>query len=126
MRILLDECVPVALKRHLVSLGHECQTVPEAGFGGKKNGEYFRLLLTTDRKIQYQQQLIGRKIGILLLSAKTNRLQDLLPILPTYAQALLSIRPDPVVEVAVSWQVFEKIYRSGRELGLHPGRERIL
>ena len=36
------------------------------------------VLLTTDRKIQYQQQVIGRKIGILVLRAKTNRLQDLL------------------------------------------------
>jgi hypothetical protein len=43
MRILLDECVPVASKRHLVSLGHECQTVPEAGFAGKKNGELLAL-----------------------------------------------------------------------------------
>ena len=32
------------------------------------------VLLTTDRNIQYQQQVIGRKIGILVLRAKTNRL----------------------------------------------------
>ena len=43
MRILLDECVPVALKRNLVSFGHECQTVREAGFAGKKNGELLTL-----------------------------------------------------------------------------------
>lgn len=43
MRILLDECVPVALKGNLVSLGHECQTVREAGFAGKKNGELLTL-----------------------------------------------------------------------------------
>jgi predicted nuclease of predicted toxin-antitoxin system len=109
MRILLDECVPVALKRNLASLGHECQTVREAGFAGKKNGELLTLaegrwdvLLTTDRKIEYQQDMIGRKIGILVLRAKTNRLQDLLPILPICAQALLSIRPGQVVEVAMS------------------------
>jgi predicted nuclease of predicted toxin-antitoxin system len=109
MRILLDECVPVALKRNLVSLGHECQTVREAGFAGKKNGELLTLaerqwdvLLTTDRKIEYQQHMTGRKIGILVLRAKTNRLQDLLPILPICAQALLSIRPGQVVEVAMS------------------------
>ena len=100
MRILLDECVPVALKRNLAWLGHECQTVRETGFVGKKNGELLTfaevrwdVLLTTDRKIEYQQDMIGRKIGILVLRAKTNRLQDLLPILPICAQALLSIRP---------------------------------
>jgi len=43
MRILLDECVPVMFKRNLVSLGHECQTVREAGFSGKKNGELLTL-----------------------------------------------------------------------------------
>jgi predicted nuclease of predicted toxin-antitoxin system len=109
MRILLDECVPVALKRNLVLLGHECKTIREAGFAGKKNGELLSLaearwdvLLTTDRKIQYQQQVIGRKIGILVLRAKTNRLQDLLPILPICAQALLSIRPGQAVEVAIT------------------------
>lgn len=37
MRLLLDECVPRKFKNHLV--GHECQTVPEAGMAGKKNGE---------------------------------------------------------------------------------------
>jgi predicted nuclease of predicted toxin-antitoxin system len=71
MRTLLDECVPVALKRNLVSFGRECQTVREAGFAGKKKGELLTLaerrwdvLLTTDRKIEYQQHMIGRKIGI--------------------------------------------------------------
>src|SRR5712675_81230 len=35
--VLLDECVPRNLKSHLP--GVECQTVPEAGLAGKKNGE---------------------------------------------------------------------------------------
>jgi hypothetical protein len=37
MKLLLDECVPRKLKNHLP--GVECQTVPEAGLAGKKNGE---------------------------------------------------------------------------------------
>jgi hypothetical protein len=60
------------------------------------------LLLTIDRRIEFQQHMIGRKIAILVLRAKTNRLQDLLPILPTCAQALLSIRPGQVVEFAMA------------------------
>jgi hypothetical protein len=62
MRILPGACVPVALKSNLASLGHECQTVREAGFAGKKNSELltlaegrWELLLTPDRKIEYQQ-----------------------------------------------------------------------
>jgi hypothetical protein len=37
MRILLDECLPRRLKFDLV--GHEVDTVPEAGWAGKSNGE---------------------------------------------------------------------------------------
>ena len=39
MKILIDECLPAALKENLTALGHECQTVRQAGFGSKKNGE---------------------------------------------------------------------------------------
>jgi predicted nuclease of predicted toxin-antitoxin system len=71
MKILLDECLPAALKENLISLGHECQTVREAGFGSKKNGELLTLvegrwdvLLTSDRNIKYQQNMAGRNVSI--------------------------------------------------------------
>jgi hypothetical protein len=102
-------CSGCVEKESRLALGPECQTVGEAGFAGKKKGELLTLaedrcdvLLTTDRKIEYQQDMIGRKIGILVLRAKTNRLQDVLLILPICAQALLSIRPGQVVKVAMS------------------------
>jgi hypothetical protein len=64
MKILIDECLPVALKGALTALGHECQTVRQAGFGSKKNGELLTLaegrwnvLLTSDRNIKYQQNM---------------------------------------------------------------------
>jgi len=37
VKILLDECLPRDLRKHLV--GHECQTVPQAGLSGVANGE---------------------------------------------------------------------------------------
>jgi hypothetical protein len=37
MKLLLDECLPRKLKNHIP--GHECRTVPECGWAGKKNGE---------------------------------------------------------------------------------------
>jgi Domain of unknown function (DUF5615) len=43
MRVLLDECSPKALKRHLIHHGHECLTVQDAGWAGKKNGELLGL-----------------------------------------------------------------------------------
>lgn len=41
MKLLLDECLPRRLKDHLPV--HECLTVPEAGWAGKKNGELLSL-----------------------------------------------------------------------------------
>ncbi len=49
MKILIDECTPRALKKHLVNHGHECLTVQEAGWAGMQNGELLslrKLLLT--------------------------------------------------------------------------------
>ena len=41
MRVLLDECVPRALRGELH--GHEVKTVAEAGFAGVKNGKLLEL-----------------------------------------------------------------------------------
>ena len=84
MRILLDECIPRKLKYRLP--GHECRTVPEAGLAGKKNGSLLDLaesagceiFVTMDKGLQYEQNLAGRNIAILILRAKSNRLVDLL------------------------------------------------
>ena len=109
MRVLIDECLPAGLREPLAALGHECQTVRRAGYGAKKNGELLSLmegqwdvLLTKDRNIKYQQNMSRRNVSILVLCAKSNRIQDLLPLMPACAQALLSILPGSVVEVGSS------------------------
>ena len=106
MKILIDECFPAALKENLTALGHQCQTVRQAGFGSKKNGELLTLaegrwnvLLTSDRNIKNQQNMTGRSVSILILCAKSNRMKDLVPLMPACAQALLSIQAGQVVEV---------------------------
>jgi len=106
MRVLIDECLPAGLKDSLVALGYEAETVRRAGYGAKKNGELLSLmegrwdvLLTNDRNIQYQQSMTGRNVSILILCAKSNRIKDLLPLMPACANALLSISPGRIVEV---------------------------
>src|ERR1700675_1198848 len=106
MRILIDECLPVALKGNLIAMGHECQTVRYAGFGSKKNGELLTLaeglwdvLLTSDRNIKYQQNMTGGSVSIQIHCVKSNRMKDLLPLMPACEQELLSIQPGQVVEV---------------------------
>jgi uncharacterized protein DUF5615 len=53
MRVLIDENLPRKIAGHLK--GHECRTVAECGWAGKKNGELlslaedqFDVLLTLD------------------------------------------------------------------------------
>ena len=106
MKILIDECLPTALRHAVTEMGHECETVRNAGFGSKKNGELLRIaegrwdvLLTSDRNIKYQQNMTGRKVAIVILCAKSNRLKDLLPPMPACGAALQSIRPGQMVEV---------------------------
>ena len=105
MKLLLDECLPRKFKNHL--LGHECHTVPEAGWAGKKNGELlflaeksgFEIFLTLDRGVEYEQNLKGREIAIILLSAKSSRLADLLPRIPAILAALRSARVGQLIRV---------------------------
>jgi hypothetical protein len=93
------------MREAIVALGHECETVRRAGYGSKKNGELLLLaegrwdvLLTSDRNIKYQQNMTGRKVSILILHAKSNRMEDLLLLMPACAEALGRIQPGSVVE----------------------------
>ena len=98
MRLLLDECIPIKLRNSL--LGHECRTVPEVGFAGKKNGELltlaehagFEVFITLDKGIEYQQNLRACKLSIILLRSKSGRLHDLLPLAPLILESLDSLR----------------------------------
>ena len=98
MKILLDECLPRKLKRSIQ--GHNCMTVPEAGFAGRKNGMLlslaessgFDIFLTIDEGLEYQQNLDKRKIAIIMIRAKSNRLADVLPHLPACLSLLSTIR----------------------------------
>ena len=108
MKILLDECVPRKFKASFP--GHDCSTVPEAGFAGKKNGELlslaeehgFEAFLTLDKGIRYQQHLRGRKIAIILVRAHSNRLADLLAHAPACEAALSTVGAGEIVIVPAS------------------------
>jgi len=79
MKILLDECVPKPIKYSLSVEGHERSTVPEAGFSGRTNGELltlaeseFEVFVTLDKGVQFQQNLAGSLIAILLIRARSS------------------------------------------------------
>ena len=102
MRILLDENLPRKLAGHLI--GCTCRTVVECGWSGKKNGELlaladpeFDVLLTLDKNLPYQQNLDTKRIAVVIVRARSNRIQDLLPVIPECLAALESIQPRQVI-----------------------------
>jgi predicted nuclease of predicted toxin-antitoxin system len=108
MKLLLDECLPRKMKFLFSGSGHTCETVREAGFGGKENGELlslaegkFDVLVTVDKNLKHQQNITNRRIAILVIRADSNDIDDLRPHLPEMLAGLRSVRPGQVVEVGV-------------------------
>jgi predicted nuclease of predicted toxin-antitoxin system len=93
VKVLLDECVPARLGRLLMD--HSVSTVPRRGWAGIKNGDLLALaekefdaFITVDRKIATQQDLTQFKLPVLLLRARTNRLEDIRPLVPQVLKTL--------------------------------------
>jgi predicted nuclease of predicted toxin-antitoxin system len=104
MRILLDECLPNLLRRELT--GHQAITVQKMGWSGVKNGALltlaegsFDVFLTVDRNIQYQQNVTGKNIALVVLIAFDNQLETLKPLVPNLLAALQNIQPGQVIMI---------------------------
>ena len=104
MRVLLDECVPRALRAELP--GHEVKTVAEAGWAGVKNGgllqlaaKDFDLLLTVDRNLEYQQNFSGLKLAVVVIEATSNDVAVLRPLMPAVREAISKAQPGVVIRV---------------------------
>lgn len=98
MRLLLDESIPVRLRRSLPS--HDVRTVVEMGWSGVKNGKLLALaagefdaFVTVDKNLPYQQNLTTLPVAVIVLNAASNELTALLPLLPSLEQALPSLKP---------------------------------
>ena len=87
-------------------MGHEVRTAPELGWGDLDDGplldvmaDQFDALVTVDKSLRYQQNLTTRSFGVAVLRGKTNRLEDLLPLVPELLEVLQRIRPGEVIEI---------------------------
>jgi hypothetical protein len=74
---------------------------------GLKNGRLldaaeslsFNVVIAVDRNMPDRQNFAARKVSVLILCAPTNRLSDLLPLVPLALQTLNSILPGEVARV---------------------------
>ena len=103
MRVLLDECLPRRLKRSLAD--HEVVTVPEAGWAGKSNGDLLRLaserfdvFVTVDRNLPAQQDRQAG-VAVVILATRSNRFQDIEPVVPELLNVLTTISKGTVVRL---------------------------
>jgi hypothetical protein len=104
MRVLLDECVDRRLLKHLAA--HDATTVAKQGWSGITNGRLlalaekdFDVLITMDRNLSFQQSLPRFQIALLVLRARSNRLADLLPLVPELVSTISSSQPGTAVVV---------------------------
>jgi hypothetical protein len=104
MRLLLDEHLPIGLAAELP--GHAADTVSGRGWSGIKNGELLRrmngqydALVTMDRSIEFQQRIATLRFGIVLVRARSNRMQDLMPLVPSIRSALDTLKPGRICRV---------------------------
>ena len=95
MKILLDECVDRRLTRDLA--GHPVTTVPRRGWAGIKNGDLLALaekefdaFITVDRKLAKQQDLTEFDIAVVLIRSRSNRLEEIRPLVPELLVAISS------------------------------------
>ncbi len=77
------------------------------GWSGKKNGELlqlmsqaeFTILLTADQNLRYQQNLEQAGVAVVVMVAPSNRLLDLVPLIPSVRSALDTITAGEVFEI---------------------------
>lgn len=105
MKILLDENLPHDL-RHFLS-GHEVFTVAYMGWSGMENGDLlkiagdsgFDVMLTNDSGVEYEQPLAALPIAVVVMKSKTNKLDDIRPLLPAVLSTLANLQPRTLVRM---------------------------
>jgi len=106
MRILPDHRVPRRFSAALA--GHRVTTASAMGWQSLRNGKLLRaagddgfdVLLTVDRNLRHEQNLSTLPITVVVLVATSNRLADLLPLVPALERALVGLAPRTLVEVS--------------------------
>jgi hypothetical protein len=99
VKVLLDENLPHDLRHHIK--GHEVFTVAFKRWSGIKNGALLRLaaddgfdvMVTLDDGVAYQQNAASLPLAVVILSATSSDIDDLLPLVPAFLISLGQVAP---------------------------------
>lgn len=103
MKVLLDECLPMRLARSLP--GHDVRTVRQMNWLGLGNGRLleaaaeFDLFITVDKNLVKQQDLAGQRLAVVVLRTRSNKIEDLSPLVPQVMTLLADLKPGTVTVV---------------------------
>lgn len=104
MRILLDESLPIELASELS--GHDVVSVQRMGWSGLKNGELlaraadrFEVMLTADQNLPFQQNVSRLPIAVVVIAARSNRIEAVRLLTPELLAVLSSIQPRTLIRV---------------------------
>ena len=105
-RVLLDENLPRKLRRELPEFS--VRTVQEEGWTSYSNGELlgraqenFDVLLTADRRLQFQQNLKRFEIGVVVILTVSLRFRAIRTAIEPIREALAIVQPGQVIQVQV-------------------------
>jgi hypothetical protein len=81
--------------------------VADEGWLGRRNGDLLRSmaqagfthLVTVDRNLMFQQNVAAAGVAILVVHARTNRINELRPLMVKVAAMLPTVAPGQVVHV---------------------------
>ena len=95
-KVLLDENLPLKLKYRLQDVC-EIYTVNDKGWNALENGDLinamqddgFDCLITSDRNLQFQQNLAKYPMSFIVLNVPNNNYETILPLVPKIKAALI-------------------------------------
>jgi hypothetical protein len=106
-RVLLDENLPRKLRRELPQF--VVRTVQEEGWTSFSNGELltraqhtFDVLLTADRRLQFQQNVARFEIGGVVVLTVNLRLRAIRTAIEQIRSALATVEPGQIIQVQVA------------------------
>ena len=100
MKILLDHCVDLRIRRHIPA--HEVRRAYEMGWERLVNGHLldaaeaqgFEVLLTVDQNIPSQQKIAHRSLALVILVGA--RIDNLIALVPDLLKLLPTVQPGQV------------------------------